>query len=100
MNYTTLNELKAHLNIETGYTTDDIYLTTLLDVAESACNEYTNNGLEIFNTYDLPIQIKHAIILLAGHWYLNRNMVSFGQGYEIPYTFQFLLNPYKNYIIS
>lgn len=98
--YTSIDELKSQLNIESGYTDEDSYLESLLLVSESSCNEFTNNGLSGYTYNDIPPTVKHAMILLAAHYYTNRNMVSFSNGVEIPYTFQFLLNPYKNYVIS
>ena len=100
MAYTTLSELKKHLNIETTFTDDDSYLTTLADVAELSVNDYCNGGLTDFTSATIPITVKQAILLLAGHLYVTRTLVSFAQGYEIPYSFKFLLNPYRVYTIG
>ena len=99
-NYFTLNELKQNLNIELDYTNDDIYLTGLTSVACQAVDNFTNYGLTGYTGNTIPISVKQAAIMLASHLYLNRTPVSFAQGYEIPYSFQFLLNPYKNFVAN
>jgi len=38
--------------------------------------------------------------MLAAHFYLNRNMVSFAQGAEVPYSYRFLLDPYRDFIVG
>ena len=100
MKYTSLNDCKTHLNIEPDYTEDDNYITSLLNVAELAIQNYCND--ETFSGYtsaDAPVTIIQAVYFLVGNFYANRQIVSFAQGVEIPYTFQFLLNPYKNYTV-
>ena len=106
--YITVSELKKHLNIEEAFTEDDAYLQELISVTEMAVFEYCNGGLSdaiITITIDgvsvkaLPKAITYACLLLAAHLYSNRNLVSFAQPFEIPYSFKFLLNPYRNFTI-
>jgi hypothetical protein len=106
--YTTVDELKKHLNIETEFTDDDAYLLELISVAEMAVYNYCNGGVAEASSIviddvaytALPKDIKHAIILLCSHLYLNRSSVSFAQGFEVPLAFKFLLNPYRNMAIQ
>jgi hypothetical protein len=98
-NYITVTELKQHLNIETSYTADDVLLSGLTTTSTIAVQTYTNDGLSGYTGTTTPAPVKHATLLLAGHLYLNRNMVSFTSGVEIPYTYKFLLDPYKNYVV-
>ena len=100
MAYTLLSELKKHLNIESAFTDDDLYLSTLIDVAELSVNEYCNDGLVNYDNTTIPITVKQATLLLAGHLYITRTIVSYAQGIEIPYSFKFLLNPYKVFTVS
>jgi len=102
--YTTVAELKQHLNIEENFNDDNNYLLELISVSEMAVSDYLNGGLSgstVTFTISgetivaLPKTIKFATMLLAAHLYNNRTLVSFAQGVEIPYTFQFLLNSYK-----
>jgi len=100
MAYTTLADLKAHLNIETGFTTDDAYLTSLIGVAELAIADYCNGGLADILDADIPVTVKQAAKLLAANLYANRSPVSFAQGYKLPSSFEFLLNPYRIYTVG
>lgn len=101
MRYTNLIDAKMHLNIETEFTEDDTYISSLLDVAELAIQNYCNNAeLREWREETAPATVKHAVYFLVGNLYANRQIVSFAQGVEIPYTFQFLLNPYKEYVIQ
>jgi len=100
MAYISLSQLKEQLNIEQEFVSDDGYLTQLISVSELAIDNYCNAGLSGYTANDIPVTVQQAALLLASHFYLNRQIVSFAQGVEIPYTFQFLLNPYKNYVIQ
>ena len=107
--YVTVAEIKQHLNIETEFTDDDTYILNLISVAEMSVYEYLNGGLsgsttnitiDNVNYVALPKSIKHAIVLLTSHFYLNRALVSFAQGFELPYAFKFLLNPYRIMVVE
>lgn len=52
-------------------------------------------GIE-FQEYDakLPRPLKHAILLLIGHFYENRQTVADKVQYQIPMTVEYLLNPF------
>jgi len=95
MAYVTLVDAKKHLNIETEYIGDDAYITSVISVVEEAISKYCDGGLTDLDP--VPVAVKHAALLLVAHLYVNRTMVSFAQGFEIPYSFKFLLNPYKAY---
>lgn len=102
-NYFTLNELKAQLNIETSFIADDTYLSGLTTVVTTSVQNYCNYGLTGYTTTTngvtvVPAPVKQAAIMLAAHLYINRTLVSFAQGVEIPYSFKFLLDPYKNFV--
>lgn len=109
----TLAEAKKHLNIESYFTEDDTYISSLIDVAfvsiKNRCNNNTwvdSSGVTIGNKEfadnsvdgtEIPISIKHAILLMVGNLYANREPVSFAGATVIPYTIEFLLAPYINY---
>jgi uncharacterized phiE125 gp8 family phage protein len=45
---------------------------------------------------DVPAPIRHAILMLVGHWYENREMVNVGQTVtEVPLGVTALLGPYR-----
>ena len=102
MQYTNLADAKAHLKIEDDFTLDDEYIIGLLNVAELAVQNYCNDSFTGYTPSNIPLTIVQATYFLMTNFYSNRQMVSFASqaGQEIPYTFQFLLNPYKNYVIS
>jgi len=100
MAYISLAQIKEHLNIESTFDGDDSYLTSLIDVAELSVSDYCNTGLSGYTSSDIPVTVKQATLLLAAHFYVNRTMVSYAQGTEIPYSFKFLLNPYRKYTIK
>jgi hypothetical protein len=110
-----LDVLKINLNIESGYTIDDTLLENFLEISVKQIYDYCDGGLSGYTISGytngevdelsitettLPITVQQAIIMFASHLYLNRNMVSFSQGYEIPYTYKFLVQPYKNIIVG
>ena len=97
MAYVTLQALKQHLRVE--YTADDTYLTTLIDVAEVAIGNELGKPLADFadDNNDLPTPLVHAIKLLAGDLYNNRESVAFATPHEVPRTLDYLLQPYKVY---
>jgi len=98
---TNINQLKRQLNIEESYTGDDAILQHYLDVAEQSVELYCGTtGLTSYTGTTMPISITQAVIMLAGHFYLNRNLVSFAQGYEIPFTIKWLLDPYRDFIVG
>ena len=43
----------------------------------------------------LPSQLQQAVIMLAGHWYNQREAVSGVQMAEVPYTLQALIKPFR-----
>lgn len=100
--YTLLETVRKHLNLDDTFRDDDKYLINLIDVAETVVENHIdrpfaelvekNNGL-------LPANLRHAILLLVGDYYANRESVSFGTPHQIPHTVDFLLNQTKYYSI-
>ena len=107
--YTTVAELKQHLNIEPEFTDDDNYLLELISVSEMVVSNYLNGGLSE-STYTftvgeeevvaIPKTIKHACLFMAAHLYLNRTPIAFTNTTEIPYTLKFLLSSHRIYPIK
>ena len=100
MAYTTLVGLKKHLNIEEAFIEDDEYITSLIAVVELAIREFCGWAEAEYPDASIPVTVKQAAKLLAGHLYGTRTIVSFAQGYEIPYSFKYLLGPYKTYTVA
>lgn len=92
--------LKMHVRAD-DFSDDDQYLQHLLDAAEQYVNKSTNRTSdELLELGDgkLPAMILHAILLIAGHWYNQREAVSGVQMAEVPYTLQALIKPYRKLV--
>ena len=100
MNYITLNQLKSHLNIDSDFTADDSLLEMYGDVAEAVVQRHLCILLSelVDGGGVLPPPIRQAILFYAGNLYNARESVSFGTTPQnIPFTYQYLLDLYKNY---
>ena len=91
--------LKKHLNIDESFIDDDEYIKALCLAAEQAVENHIARPLsEIVDEHGkLPPSVKHAILLLVGHFYANRESVSFASASVIPLAYEYLLQPYKSY---
>lgn len=48
----------------------------------------------------IPAGLKHAMYLMVGHYYMNREPVVIGVGLtKLPFAFEYLVNPYKHWTI-
>lgn len=47
-------------------------------------------------TADVPETLRHALMLIVGHWYDNREQSSFDELSNIPFGFEALLNMHRN----
>jgi len=95
--YVTLVEAKKQIVEDT--TDNDAYITDLIAVAETTIENSINDKLENLEdlNHKIPTPLKHAILLLVGNLFANREPVSFSQPYKVPYTIEYLTDPYKNY---
>lgn len=97
MSFITLTEAKKQLNILEADTFDDTYIQHLIEVAEQVVANYVNYPLSDYTNETLPKPIKHGILLIIAQFYVNREPVSFAQGYKIPHTIELLLDPIRNF---
>ena len=100
MKYLNINTIKKHLNIDSYFHDDDEYIKQLGEVAEQMVDEHINNNLEMIiedNKGNIPMPLKHAMLLLIGNLYQNREGVAFANATEIPHSYEYLLFPYKSY---
>lgn len=95
---TKLELLKKHVRAD-DFSGDDEYLAQLLNAAEEyvvmATNRTTEELLEMGGGEALPVSLQQAGLLIAGHWYNQREAVSGVQMAEVPYTLQALVKPYR-----
>lgn len=95
---TKLELLKKHVRAD-DFSGDDVYLAQLLNAAEEyvvmATNRTTEELLVMGGGEALPASLQQAVLLIAGHWYNQREAVSGVQMAEVPYTLQALVKPYR-----
>ena len=100
MNYITLNQIKTHLNIDSDFTADDNLLEMYGDVAEAVVQRHLCILLSelVDGGGVLPPPVHQAILFYVGNLYNARESVTFGTSPQnIPFTYQYLLDLYKNY---
>ena len=101
--FVTLDRIKKHLNIDEYYKEDDWFLISLYQVAEKVVERHTDSKLsEIAKTNggELPPPLVHAMLLLIGDYYKNRESVSFTSATSIPFSYDYILSLFKNYGIN
>ena len=89
-----LNEIKEHLYIFDD--SDDCYLLSLIVVAEGAVLKHLNR-LSYDEFECIPEAIKHCIKLIVGNLYANRESISDAKVYNVPMTYNYLLQFYTKY---
>lgn len=85
---TPLALVRAHLNLEPD-PADDALLTHYLDAAEAWVSGYIGTP---FAASPLATQ---AVLMLAAHQFENREAVTFGNPYSLPFGIHDLLSPLK-----
>ena len=88
---------KKHVRAD-DFADDDDYLQHLIDTAEVAVITATNRTeqeLTDGNGGEFPAPLKHAIMMVAAHWYNQRESVSSVQMHEVPDALQTLVKPYR-----
>lgn len=99
MDYLELDKLKKHLNVDWDFTDDDEYIESLGDVAEAMLAKDLDISLEelISAEGDMPKPVLHAMMLIVGNLYANRESIAFASAVEVPQTYKFLIDYYRNY---
>ena len=99
--YLTLEQVKKHLLIDDDFVADDLYITDLITVAEDSVSKHLDIALEELEAGGiLPPAIIHAMLLMIGNLYANREPVTYGTVAKIPYTYEYLVGLYKHYEIK
>lgn len=92
--------LKQHVRAD-DFSDDDQYLQHLIDAAEqyvSSATNRTSDELVEIGGGKFPVMLQQAVLLIAGHWYNQREAVSGVQMAEVPYTLQALIKPYRKLV--
>lgn len=100
MKYLTLKLIKKHLNLDEDFTADDSYLEVLGGAVEDAIEKNVDEPLSILaekNGGELPLALQQAMLLLLGTYYSNRESIAFANPVEVPNTYNYLIDLYRNY---
>lgn len=89
----TIDELKQHLNIEKEWNGDNQYLQSLLDAAKVVVQKHICDSIDGKSEGQLPLA--HAVKLLVGTWYMNRESLSNLQRGN--HSYEYILSLYKRY---
>lgn len=104
-----VQDAKRQLNISEDYTSDDIYIISLITAASAAVLGAADCELrDISKTTtdpdcpDLPVRYtdrraQQATLLLVAHWYNNREAVTDLNMKQLPLGFNFLIQQLKKY---
>lgn len=100
--YITLDEAKKHLNVESDFTEDDEYISSLIEVAEAKvaaelCLKSTDDLKTLRGGEVIPPPIKQAIMLTIGLYYNNREEVTVSQTYTLAQGALHLIQLYRDY---
>lgn len=100
MRFLTLDSIKKHLNIDEYFHDDDAYLVDLGNVAESSVERHIAYSLDKIaedHGGELPMPIIHAMLLMIGSFYQNRESVAFASSSKIPLAYEYLIALYQYY---
>lgn len=92
-----LELLKKHVRAD-DFSDDDDYLANLLETAREAiicATSRTEAELCALGGGRFPLMLDRAILLLAGHWYNQREAAATVSMQEVPYTLQALVKPFR-----
>ena len=97
MAYLELEDVKRHLNIDLDYAGDDEYLLSLVDTAEEVVSQHICSNLNDMEVDGkLPSPLLHAMKLLIGTYYSNRESVT-EKSVELPHGYYYLVRLYRQY---
>jgi uncharacterized phage protein (predicted DNA packaging) len=92
-----LELFKQHVRAD-DFADDDNYMQHLLDTAEEAvisATHRTDYELRLLGNGEYPKRLKHAIMMVAAHWYNQRESVAGTQMHEVPDALQALIKPLR-----
>lgn len=97
--YTQLYQIKKHLNLNEEWHEDDEYLVSLAEVCETIVERNIDVAFKKLEDGDgdIPAPLQHAILLLIGNFYANRESIAFVQSASLPHSFQYLIDLYRDY---
>lgn len=94
MSAVSLPDLKAHLNLD--HDLDDDLLTLKLDAAEEHVAAIIGAPIP---ADPVPATIRQAILMLAAHWYENREAALPGAPFAVPFGVHDLLQSHRAWVV-
>lgn len=101
--YIQLYQVKKQLNIDESFKDDDEYLVDLINVATQMVESHIDDKLDEIaekNNHCLPRPLVQAMLLFIGNMYANRESIAFASSNEIPLSYNYILDGYKNYSLK
>lgn len=97
--YIYLEDAKHHLNVDQDFQDDDIYIASLIQVAEAIVEKDIDTKLSDLEDEDgdIPSPLKQAMLLLIGNFYANRESVAYANMVKVPNSYEYIIDLYKNY---
>lgn len=98
--YIQLYQVKKQINIDEDFKDDDEYLVDLINVAEQMVENHIDDNLDEIakaNGNCLPRPLIQAMLLFIGNLYANRESIAFASSSEIPLSYNYILDGFKNY---
>lgn len=99
MTYLNLELIKNHLNLQ-NFADDDKYLQHLGSAVEFVVERDLDKMLSKIaeeNGGEFPPSLLHAMLLLLGTYYANRENISYASCVEVPKTYQYICDLYRCY---
>lgn len=100
MGAVSLDLLKRHCRAD-DYDADDAYLSQLLATAEEQVLLMVNRArgeVEQLGDSGWPLPLQQAVLMLAAHWFNQRESVSLSQMYEVPSGVEALTKPWRRLV--
>ena len=94
MAFVTLSLLKSHVRAD-DFDTDDELLEHYAEVATEKVLTDTNRSASDYEDEDPPLALQQAVLLLAGHYYNQREAVSSGSMSSVPEGYSALIRPWR-----
>jgi hypothetical protein len=102
MTYLNLELIKNHLNLQ-NFSDDDTYLQHLGSAVEFVVERDIDKKLSKIaeeNGGEFPPSLLHAMLLLVGTYYANRENISYASCVEVPKTYQYICDLYRCYGVN
>lgn len=100
MAHVSLEEIKKHVRAD-DFTADDAYLQQLIDTADAAIIRATQRSeaeLLVAGGGTFPPQLRQAELMLAAHWYNQREAATTASTSAVPYAIDYLVAQFRKLV--